>query len=221
MNSAQKIAIIVVSAVLLGVLTAGYLGFVPGVSDVMGTNKPIDLGVKYSSSDLDSVGQKIADINLESEVAELHLTSSELTAMVASMSEGSEQFPLEQVQVKLSETGVKLSGTLNMEKFRKLAEEGEISPSLKSQIETAANIVKTNPSVFLDADIIAFNGDAQIVINTAKIGQISIPQDQLEENVDSINENLKEVLDSLEIQIESISTMNDIVDIQFCLNQTR
>ena len=92
---------------------------------------------------------------------------------------------------------------------------------LKSQIETAANIVKTNPSVFLDADIIAFNGDVQIVINTAKIGQISIPQDQLEENVDSINENLKEVLDSLEIQIESISTMNDIVDIQFCLNQTR
>jgi hypothetical protein len=44
------IFVIGIIAVIIGVLALGYLGFIPGLSDIMGTNKPRDLGVTYSEA---------------------------------------------------------------------------------------------------------------------------------------------------------------------------
>ncbi len=48
-----------VAVIVAIVLFVGYLGFVPGVSDLMGTNKPRDLGVKYSDADYNSLLGKL------------------------------------------------------------------------------------------------------------------------------------------------------------------
>lgn len=58
--SLKKIAIVaIVGLVLLVGLVLGYLGFVPIVSDLMGTNQPRDLGVKYSETNYASGLDKV------------------------------------------------------------------------------------------------------------------------------------------------------------------
>lgn len=42
---------IIILLVLVTLLTAGYLGLVPGLSKIMGSNKPRDLGVQFSEAD--------------------------------------------------------------------------------------------------------------------------------------------------------------------------
>lgn len=48
----------VVIPVLVVVLALGYLGFIPGLSNLMGTNKPRDLGIKYTEADRTSARGK-------------------------------------------------------------------------------------------------------------------------------------------------------------------
>jgi len=55
----KKIIIVVVVIILLIVLALGYLGFVPGLSTLMGTNKPINLGVTTAKESLDSADKKV------------------------------------------------------------------------------------------------------------------------------------------------------------------
>lgn len=44
--------------ILLPVFSLGYFGFVPGLSDVLGANKPRDLGIKYTRQDLKAIREK-------------------------------------------------------------------------------------------------------------------------------------------------------------------
>lgn len=50
--------ILIVIIIGVPVLFLGYLGFVPGLSAVMGTNKPRDLGISYSQEDLQQTHAK-------------------------------------------------------------------------------------------------------------------------------------------------------------------
>lgn len=48
MNLVKILAVGFIGIIVVAVLVLGYFGFVPGVSDLMGTNKPRNLGVSYS-----------------------------------------------------------------------------------------------------------------------------------------------------------------------------
>ena len=79
----KKAAIGLGFLVVVGVLAVGYLGFLPGVSDAMGTNKPVDLGVKPTPADLDSARRKLAELQSPSDQpVRIQLTSSEITKFV-------------------------------------------------------------------------------------------------------------------------------------------
>lgn len=54
----KLLLIIFILFVVVPVLILGYLGIIPGLSDLMGANKPRDLGIKYSQSDLSSIHAK-------------------------------------------------------------------------------------------------------------------------------------------------------------------
>ena len=43
--------------VIAAILTAGYLGFVPGLSTIMGADKPKDLGITYTQDDFGFIPQ--------------------------------------------------------------------------------------------------------------------------------------------------------------------
>lgn len=50
MNLVKVLAIGVIGIIVVAVLVLGYFGFVPGVSDLMGTNQPRNLGVTYGET---------------------------------------------------------------------------------------------------------------------------------------------------------------------------
>jgi hypothetical protein len=51
MKFLKWLGIIIGAILIIAVLVLGYLGFVPGVSNVFGSNKPKDLGVTYTAAD--------------------------------------------------------------------------------------------------------------------------------------------------------------------------
>ena len=51
MKFLKWLAITIGALVIIAVLVFGYLGFVPGVSNLFGSNKPKDLGVIYTAAD--------------------------------------------------------------------------------------------------------------------------------------------------------------------------
>ena len=51
MKFLKGLAITIGALVIIAVLVLGYLGFVPGVSNIFGSNKPKDMGVTYTTAD--------------------------------------------------------------------------------------------------------------------------------------------------------------------------
>jgi len=60
MKKLMKMVVTLIVLLVVGaVLVLGYLGFVPGLSSVFGSDKPRDLGVTYTAQDKASFDQKI------------------------------------------------------------------------------------------------------------------------------------------------------------------
>ena len=131
--------IIIVIVVVLGL---GYLGFVPGVSKILGSNKPRDLGITYTAADLKSITSKnhVQRIVLESvpdikssfvlkgtQAINNVFTDKEITARLGQESDW--QFnPFTNVQVKIGQDGtVEASGVVRVDKLRGYAEATGVS----------------------------------------------------------------------------------------------
>ena len=154
--------------ILAVILILGYLGFMPGVSDLMGTNKPIELGVKFSEANYAAGLAKVPGaqvLNPEALCITCPYTSTgsvpvntsfsneEFTAMVNKRN--STKGPLRDAQVKFNADGTfETSGKIN-------------DPRV------------TGP-VYVKAKIESVSGKSvQIQIDSAKMGNLPIPDDQL------------------------------------------
>lgn len=132
----KKLLLILLFLVVVVGLGLGYLGVVPILSSVMGSNKPKDLGVTYSEQDLQQAQAKTkvqgetltqADnptgsglVYEGTQSAELTLTSQEITALANSSRW--KYNPLSQVQVRINEDGsAEASGYLDFQAARQYA----------------------------------------------------------------------------------------------------
>lgn len=53
------VGFLILILIIVVILLLGYLGFVPGVSAIFGSNKPRDLGITHTQADLDSAQTKL------------------------------------------------------------------------------------------------------------------------------------------------------------------
>lgn len=117
----------------LVILVAGWFGFVPGLSNIMGARTPKDLGVTWTEADFESYKAKtnttfknfdVAPDNPEKPgkktvfadpltVSELTLTQAEITAAINSLNWA--WLPAENVQVRLSDGTVEISGNVKLD----------------------------------------------------------------------------------------------------------
>jgi len=58
MDFIKKFAVGLIVIIIVIVLGLGYLGFVPRVSKMLGSDKPRDLGIRYTEADLNSIISK-------------------------------------------------------------------------------------------------------------------------------------------------------------------
>ncbi len=112
--------------VVLIILAVAYLGFFPGLSGLMGSDKPRDLGVKYTSKDYDSALAKIPGFKMTnandwcitcpyvskgSVPVDTEITQEEFTANLNKQTKG----PIKDAQVKFNKDGtIEGSGLLNI-----------------------------------------------------------------------------------------------------------
>lgn len=96
----RRILFILATPVILLVLIFGYLGFVPGVSALFGSDKPVDLGAAYSSAD-----QEAANAKFGQKFVEVSKSIDPLTLMrAADTVPVSESFSAKQIAAHIEET---------------------------------------------------------------------------------------------------------------------
>jgi hypothetical protein len=123
----KKVLLIIVAVIVLIVfLLLGYLGFIPGLSNLMGSNKPRDLGITYTEADRQSARDKSQveyqalpdntpdELSLQrigSRPVTASFTSAEITALMNDRPY--KYWPYEDVQMKFNADGsVEVSGSL-------------------------------------------------------------------------------------------------------------
>jgi hypothetical protein len=191
---------IAVSAIIIIVLLAlGYLGFVPGVSDLFGSNKPRDLGVTYTLDDFQSARAKtgigITDSpstnlpstelpsNTTSEqslklsnqgAANIILTQAELNALLSNPQW--KNYPLSDCQLRINPDGtVEFTGILLKDR---LVGYGKTIGTTKDKLRFLTDYLKylpSNPAFYIKGTVAVANG--QIVnadITDFHVGNLSL-----------------------------------------------
>src|SRR5450759_3149113 len=142
MDFIKKFAVGLLVIIIVIVLGLGYLGFVPGVSKMLGSDKPRDLGIRYTEADLNSIISKngVQRIVLESapnikssfvlegsQALDNVFTDKELTARLGQESDWLFN-PFTTVQIKIRENGiVEASGVVRVDRLKGYAEATGVS----------------------------------------------------------------------------------------------
>jgi hypothetical protein len=178
--------LIIIGVIFLALLLFyGYLGFLPGVSDIMGSNKPRDLGVKYTAADLTSINNKLAItyktlsptaegaaslLETGSKHVELKVTQEELTALINDHAVKWKYYPIDTVQVKINQDGVvEMSGVLKIDRWRGYADSIKLTENIRSEVRPYVALAIGNPAVYLKGTL-SISGFTQMNIREVQIG---------------------------------------------------
>lgn len=186
----------ILAVVVVLVLAAGYLGFVPGVSNIFGSDKPRDLGVTYTRADYLSVTakDKIQRTNLPantppaqslsfsgSQPANFNITQAEATALI-----NDNPWPysaLTQCQVRFNSDGTgEIAGILQVNKLHDYSiargyTEADFNNVLK--YVQKYGVVQKNMAFYAKGTGSVVNGVISFNISKLEIGRLSIPLDQI------------------------------------------
>lgn len=193
---------------LVAILALGWLGFVPGVSAMLGASQPKDLGVQYTPSDLASIerkfGIKLDDVGdavdhedigdtpdqpveparpailADPESRETSFTEEELSAALNSTSLS--WFPLKDVQIRLSDHVIEISGLLNRDgisQFVKIAGRSDLTESSIARFAGYAERLVDNVPVYIKARGGVDNSNLDLELQNVSLGRFDFPPDLL------------------------------------------
>ena len=195
----KKLYIVLVTILiilLVPVLFAGWLGFVPGLSDLMGASKAKDLGVHYTAADLASYQQKTGVIFNDFAAAPpnpnkpgkfivfanpktvdgISVSQVELTAAI---NEADWLWmPLTNTQVRLTGGVVEVSGNLNIDYISNfisfIGGVGYSQQDVDKAVGLAKKFVGSAP-VYIKATASVNNNDVSLNLSEAKVGRYNVP----------------------------------------------
>lgn len=184
------VIVIVAVIILAPVLILGYLGFVPGLSNLFGSNQPTDLGVTYTASDAETMSEKMQTefvaLAPGSSIEESFVFEGEVetntvfsAAELASLWENRQWVhdPFEQMQVKFNDGGeVEASGKINKDNIMIAAKRFGLEHML-SDDEVMAQIDKIpgKPAFYLRFKGTVTDNNADIDVSEIKVGKLSLP----------------------------------------------
>ena len=172
---------------IAAVLGLGYLGFIPGVSSLFGSDKPRNLGIAYIEADRISARgkSKIEYGELPSNVApevsivlsgsrevKLELSSAEVLALMNNRPW--KNYPYRDIQVKLNGDGsAEISGVFLKDK---LAAYGAYLGAPKEAIDFAAKYLLANPVFYVKAKAALTDNKVSVFEPTAfELGRMPLP----------------------------------------------
>jgi len=221
MKKAVIIIVIVLGALYL---TAGYfLGMVPGASRLMGTNKPIDLGVEISVDSayqgLGSLGQpanveelrKIADNPDSFGTVQTTLTEEEASSLM-SLNQAAD-FPARLTQIKFNDDGsIESSGVIWIDRFSKfLARNGVSSAAVEKVIGYIGFMDST--TYYVKGTFSITNNNVDLDMDSLKVGRINIPIGVINDNKGSVENTISNILTNNGYTIRSLYISNGKVNV--------
>jgi hypothetical protein len=191
------VSILILLFIVVPVIVLGYLGFIPGLSSLMGATKARDLGVRYSEADylsyqtktggqfLDYANAPASPLNPakktifgDPKYMDVDLTQEEITATINMV--GWSWMPLTNTQVRFGDGVVEMSGNLNMNQLSNFVNFiGGVGYS-KSDVDKALGWGKRlagNPPVYIRAAASMTNNVLSMEVQQVRIGRFDAPID--------------------------------------------
>lgn len=182
---------------VIAVLTIGYFGFVPGLSSLLGANKPKDLGITYTDEDYKNYTAKtnvqFADFTnapdnpakpgkkivfADPKPLSGSVSQAEITAAINNA--GWLWMPLTNTQVRFGDGTVEVSGNLNIDHIAQfitfIGGVGYEQSEVDQAISWASKVIGNAP-VYLKANASVTNNVPTIAVTEAQIGRFSVPND--------------------------------------------
>jgi hypothetical protein len=190
------IGVIVILVILVGV--GGYLGVVPGVSNLFGANKPKDLGVTFTAQDLKDAETK-AGAQIVTLAPDLPPTQSltfsgqKNTSTFFTQDEinawmnNSWAYALLGCQLKINADGTaEFSGVLHTDHIKAFEEAMGISANDMSVIDKYVRFIKGNPAIYIKGTGSVVNGQIHLDIQKMRVGNLWVPSGIITSNESSL-----------------------------------
>jgi len=194
MSFIRKFVVGLIVVIIVVILGLGYLGFVPGVSKMLGSDKPRDLRITYTDADLKSITSKnrVQRIVLESapdikssfvlkgsQAITNVFTDKEITARLGQESDWLFN-PFTNVQVKIGENGmVEASGVVRVDRLKSYAEATGV-PSKEIEVISKGmdkyKIPRVSFPAYIKGNLSIENNRVNIDLSELIIGKIPVPK---------------------------------------------
>lgn len=177
--------IVVILIVLVPAVYLGMLGYIPGLSSILGAKKPLDLGIKYTKEDFDAAHGR-SGVNYEelkdakgaessisfsgSHDVNTSWTSEEMTALLNDRPW--KYWPISKVQLRInSDNTVEMSGIINSVKLKGYAQAIGVSAAVADR----TNLLPGEAAFYLKGSAsLSDNQVSSFDITGAKLGAVSI-----------------------------------------------
>ncbi len=192
------ITILAIVIVVVGVL--GYFGFMPGISNLFGSNKPKDLGVAFTSADYQSgrakTGTKFTDLASDAAPEQsvkfsgqksinATFTQAEATALLNNRLW--KYYPLTDCQVRINQNGtVEVSGVLIKSRLEPMAKALGVSDSEIGTVTSYVKYLPGNPAFYVRGQVAVTNGRVSIAnLEEFQVGRLNFTS-QIQDNQNTI-----------------------------------
>jgi hypothetical protein len=217
------IGIAIVAIAVVVVLALGYLGFMPGVSSLFGSNKAKDLGVTFTSADLKSARAKTSVVNTDLSASaapadslkfgtprkvDAVFTQAECNALLNN--HPWQYYPLKDVQLKINSDGTaEFSAILLKDRLQGCAEALKISDGDIQVLNEYLAKVPENPAFYVKGTGgIANNQITGMDVVDFKVGNLSFTQ-QIKDNESSLSSQGETLMRSIVgMNLESLQIVN-------------
>jgi hypothetical protein len=180
---------LIVAILVAGLL--GYFGLIPGVSDLLGSNKPRDLGMTYSSESFSTglAKGKVEMKTLEGTSSESlkyegshevidSFTDEELTSHA--YNKEWENYPISDVQVRINDDNTcEVSGMIDLAKVDGLLSELNISQANYKKALESVNIPMKKMPFYAKGSGVALDNHLDASISTFELGRFPVPSSLL------------------------------------------
>lgn len=192
----RTVGIVFLLIFLFLLLIAGWFGIVPGLSNIMGANKPRDLGIKYTDADFESYKKKTGSTFLDISKApdsqtkpgekaiftnpiavnSMNVTDEEITALVNKI--GWLWMPVSNAQVRFTDNTIEVSGNLNikyMNEFVKFIGGVGYSESDVSKAVSMVSKITSNIPIYMKANASVSNDSLSFDLKEVTLGRFNAP----------------------------------------------
>jgi hypothetical protein len=210
MGSILKFLFGTILLLLIGaVILLGYFGLFPALSNIMGTNKPRDLGMHYSEVNFNSALNK-SEVEIEKLAAEdprliayegshkvnTSFTDEELTAHA--YNKDWVGYPVSDMQVRINDDDTaEVSGMLELTKIGPFLEAMDISQADFEKALTKANIPLKDVPFYAKGYGSASNNTLDIHMTNFEVGRFPVPKNILDQYQDELTDFGYSIMDNV------------------------